>query len=239
MKKIFVISFALLFASNLLFAQNINDLVNAAANIVNRSSLTNDEIVKGLKEALKVGSDKSVSKASQVDGFLKNPSIKILFPPEAKAMETKLRSIGMGKQCDKFIETLNRGAEEASKSAVPIFVNAITQLSIGDGLKILNGSDNAATSYLKEQTTSQLKVAFTPVVKAALAKVKITNYWNPLATKYNKLPMVTKVNPNLEAYVTEKAIEGLFKLISEEEYKIRKDPGARVNDILKKVFGSK
>jgi hypothetical protein len=145
----------------------------------------------------------------------------------------------MGKQCDKFIETLNRGAEEASKSAAPIFIDAITKLSISEGLKLLNGGDNAATQFLKDKTTASLKVAFLPVVKKALAKVEITKYWNPLATSYNKLPLVKKVNPDLEGYVTDKAIAGLFKLIADEEYKIRKDPLARVSEILKKVFGAK
>jgi len=153
-------------------------------------------------------------------------------------METKLRAIGMGAECDKFIETLNRGAEEASKSATSIFLDAITKLTISDGMKILKGADNAATQYLKDNTTGQLKTAFLPIVKTALSKVEITKYWNPLATAYNKIPLVTPVNPDLNSYVTTKAIDGLFKLIAGEEYKIRKDPAARINDILKKVFGS-
>lgn len=201
-------------------------------------SLTNDEIVKGLKEALKTGVTNSVASSSKLDGFYKNAKIKILFPPEAKEMENTLRNLGMGSTCDKFIQTLNRGAEQAAKSATPIFVDAITKLTIADGLKILKGSDNAATQYLKDNTTTQLKAKFLPIVKAALSKVGVTKYWNPMAKKYNKIPLVTKVNPDLNAYVTGKAIDGLFKLIADEESKIRKDPAARVSDILKKVFGS-
>ncbi len=219
-------------------AQNIKSVFNNVNSTVNQGTLSNDDVIKGLKEALKVGTNNSVASTSKVDGFFKNTAIKILFPPEASAMETKLRSIGMGSQCDKFIEALNRGAEEASKSAGPIFIDAITKLTISDGMKILKGADNAATLYLKDNTTAQLKTAFLPIVKAALEKVEVTKYWNPLATAYDKIPLVTTVNPDLNTYVTTKAIDGLFKLIAGEEYKIRKDPSARINDILKKVFGS-
>ncbi len=228
-----------LFSGMQLKAQIINDLLQTATNVISKSSLSNDEIVKGLKEALNVGTNNSVASASKTDGFLKNAAIKIVFPSDARDMETQLRNIGMGEQCDKFVETLNRGAEEASKSAATIFINAVTNMTISDGIKLLNGGDNAATQYLKDNTSSQLKSAFTPIVKAALAKVKLTEYWNPLASTYNKLPFVKKVNPDLDAYVTDKTIDGLFKLIANEEYKIRKDPAARVSDILKKVFGAK
>lgn len=219
--------------------QNLNNWFNTASSYISKSSLSNDDIIKGLKEALNVGTNNSVASASKVDGFLKNPSIKILMPSEVKDMETTLRQMGMGPQCDKFIETLNRGAEEASKSAASIVISAISNMTISDGLKLLNGADNAATQYLKDNTSVKLKAAFTPIVKTALAKVQLTQYWNPLATTYNKLPFVKKVNPNLEVYVTDKTIDGLFKLIANEEYKIRKDPAARISDILKKVFGAK
>jgi hypothetical protein len=229
------------FVINLLSCKTQNTtlqgVLNTVNNTVNSGTLTNDEIIQGLKEALKVGTNNSVVSASKADGFFKNTTIKILMPPEAANMETKLRAIGMGTECDKFIETLNRGAEEASKTATNIFLTAITNLTISDGLKILKGADNAATEYLKTNTTTSLKTSFKPIVKTALEKVEVTKYWTPLATAYNKIPLVTAVNPDLDAYVTEKAIDGLFKLIAAEEYKIRKDPSARINDILKKVFG--
>jgi hypothetical protein len=219
-------------------AQNINNVINTVNSTMNSGTLSNADIVKGLKEALKVGTNNSVTSASKLDGFYKNTKIKIPFPTEAQAMETKLRALGMGTECDKFVETLNRGAEEASKSAASIFLDAITNLTISDGLTILKGNDNAATEFLKTNTTTKLKAAFLPIVKTALTKVEVTKYWNPLATAYNKIPLVTKVNPDLDAYVTEKGIDGLFKLIADEEYKIRKDPAARISDILKNVFGS-
>lgn len=216
----------------------INQVTNAVNNVTSgNTNLSNEEVVKGLKEALNIGTKNSTGKASKVDGFLKNPAIKIPMPPEAKSMETTLRGFGMNKPVDDFIVSLNRAAEEAAKDAAPIFLNAITSMSISDGFSILKGSDNAATSYLKDKTTAELKIKFKPIVAAALKKVQVTKYWKPLASRYNKVPMVKPVNPNLDEYVTNKAMEGLFKLLAEEELKIRKDPAARVTDILKKVFG--
>jgi len=143
----------------------------------------------------------------------------------------------MKKQVDEFVITLNRAAETASKEAAPIFINAITSMSISDGFAILKGNNNAATMYLKDKTSSQLKVKFNPVVKNSIGKVKVTQYWNPVINTYNKIPFIEKQNPDLEDYITTKAIEGLFLMIEKEEKKIRKDPMARVSEILKKVFG--
>lgn len=200
--------------------------------------LSNDEVIKGLKDALTVGTNNSTGIASKVDGYYKNPKMFIPFPPEAKQVKDKMDALGMKPQTDKFVMTLNRAAEEAAKNAAPVFINAVKGMSIGDGFGILKGADNAATQYLKDKTTAELKQKFTPIVKAAIDKVEVTKYWNPIITKYNKLPMVQKQNPDLTAYVTEKAMAGLFMLLAEEELKIRKDPLARVNDILKRVFGS-
>lgn len=200
--------------------------------------LSNDEVIKGLKDALTVGTNNSTGIASKVDGYYKNPKMFIPFPPEAKQVKDKMDALGMKPQTDKFVMTLNRAAEEAAKNAAPVFINAVKGMSIGDGFGILKGADNAATQYLKDKTTAELKQKFTPIVKAAIDKVEVTKYWNPIITKYNKIPMVQKQNPDLTAYVTEKAMAGLFMLLAEEELKIRKDPMARVNDILKRVFGS-
>lgn len=199
--------------------------------------LTNDEVIQGLKEALTVGTNNSSGLASKADGYLKNPKLFIPWPAEAKDMRTKLIKMGMQKKVTEFETSLNRAAEEAAKKAAPVFVDAVTGMSIGDGFAILNGADSAATHYLREKTFSPLKVQFMPVVKEAIAKVKVTSYWTPLATAYNKLPGVKKQNPDLNDYVATKAINGLMILILEEEAKIRKDPMARVTDILKKVFG--
>jgi hypothetical protein len=201
------------------------------------SKLTNEDIIQGLKEALEVGTRESATRSSAIDGFLKNDKIKIPFPPEAEKIKTTVENMGMQSQVNQFVLTLNRAAEEAAKDAAPIFVNAIKGMSIGDGLQILKGEDNAATSYLKQKTSAQLMEKFRPVVERAIAKVEVTKHWNPIITTYNKVPFVQKMNPDLEQYVTEKAVAGLFILIAEEEQKIRKDPLARVTDILKKVFG--
>jgi hypothetical protein len=202
-------------------------------------SLSNDEVIKGLKEALTLGTNNSSGLASKADGYLKNPKLFIPWPAEAKDMRDKLIKMGMQKKVIDFETSLNRAAEEAAKKAAPVFTDAITGMSIGDGFAILNGSDSAATHYLREKTFSPLKEKFMPVVKEAIATTKVTSYWAPLATAYNKLPGVKKQNPDLNDYVCTKAVNGLMVLILDEEAKIRKDPLARVSDILKKVFGFK
>jgi hypothetical protein len=203
------------------------------------TSLTNGEAVNGLKEALKQGANKAGTSASAVDGFYKNPAIFIPFPPEAQKVKEKCIQLGMQSQVTKFEETLNRAAEESAKTAAPVFVNAISGMTLGDGLGILRGSDTAATNYLRTKCTDSLKVKFRPIVANATKKVELTKYWNPLATAYNKIPMVTPVNPDLDGYVCDRAIHGLFKLIGDEEKNIRTNPLARGTDLLKKVFGSK
>lgn len=224
-------------------AQSLKDAANsiistATGKGTTSKPLSNDQVVKGLKEALTVGTNNSTSLASKADGYYKNPKLFIPFPHEAKDVKDKMDALGMKTQTDKFVMTLNRAAEEAAKNAAPVFINAVKGMSIGDGFTILKGSDNAATQYLKDKTNAELKQKFTPIVKAALDKVEVTKYWNPIITKYNKIPLVQKQNPDLTAYVTDKAMAGLFLLIAEEELKIRKDPVARVSDILKEVFGS-
>lgn len=200
--------------------------------------LSNEEIIEGLKEALNVGTKNSTAKASAVDGFYKNPKLFIPFPPEAKKVKETLDALGMQQQTGKFVMTLNRAAEEAAKDAAPVFLNAIKAMTITDGLTILKGSDSAATKYLQNTTHAELKTKFTPIVQNAINKVELTKYWNPLITEYNKVPFVEKQNPDLTAYVTDRALVGLFKLVAEEELKIRKNPAAQVTDILKRVFGS-
>jgi hypothetical protein len=159
------------------------------------------------------------------------------MPEEAKKVEKTLRGMGMGKQVDNAILSMNRAAEDASKSAAPIFINAIKNMSIQDALGILQGNDIAATSYLKEKTTLALTEAFRPVIEKSLEKVDATKYWNTLFTTYNKFSS-DKVNTDLVAYVTERGLAGIFYKVGEEEKQIRKDPLARTTDILKKVFGN-
>jgi hypothetical protein len=238
MLKISITVVTLLFCTVAFSQKNIFNQVNSAIHGSNgKKSLSNDDIVKGLKEALKVGTNNSTASASKLDGYYKNPLIKIPFPKEANSMESQLRSLGMDKEVDKFVETLNRAAEDAAKKAAPIFIDAVTKMTITDGVNILKGNNDAATQYLKNTSSSPLKDAFKPVIQSSLDKVEVTKYWKPLTTAYDKIPFVTKVNPDLNEYVTLKAIDGLFKLIADEELKIRSNPEARVTDILKKVFG--
>lgn len=200
-------------------------------------NVSNSEIVEGLKQALEVGTNNGTSKVSQLDGYFKNPAIKILMPPDVKMVESKLREYGMGDQVDKAIMQMNRAAEQAAKEAAPIFIGAIKNMTINDAVGILRGSNDAATVYLKNNTSTQLTEKFRPIVKKALDQTQATKYWNDVFSNYNKLPFVTPVNANLDDYVTQKALEGLFKTIADEELKIRQDPAARVTALLQKVFG--
>ena len=235
MRKLFLVTVVIVFVQ---FGQAQNNILNqVVTSVTGGGGLSNDQIIRGLKEALNVGTSNSTTMASKLDGFYKNPLIKIPFPPQAKNMEKQLRSVGMGKEIDKFTKTLNRAAEDAAKSAAPVFMDAITKMTINDGLQILNGGNEAATNYLKGASGAALKAAFIPIVKTSLNKVQITKYWTPLTKTYNRLPLSNKVNTDLNDYVTQRAIDGLFKLIAQEELKIRTDPQARINDILKTVFG--
>ncbi|MFK8046699.1 MAG: DUF4197 domain-containing protein [Crocinitomicaceae bacterium] len=203
--------------------------------------LTNEEVISGLKEALTIGIQNGANLASVTDGFFKNDIIKLPFPQDAIKIKEKAIELGLTGQVDKIELTLNRAAEEASKKAAPIFVDAIKNMSIADGFAILKGGDNAATNFLKKNTTEKLVAAFSPVVQNAIETVKLTEYWNPVANKYNfaaKLMGKPEINPDLNQYVTTKGIDGLFYMVEQEEAKIRKNPAAQVTDLLKKVFGS-
>ncbi|MBN4051278.1 DUF4197 domain-containing protein [bacterium AH-315-M05] len=199
--------------------------------------LTNEEVGRGLKEALTIGIKKGADMVSKEDGYFKNSSIKIPFPPDAIKVANKLRDMGFGQQVDKVILTLNRGAEHAAKEAKPIFISAIKQMTFTDVMLILKGEENAATEYLKRTTSDQLRIKFKPVIQNSLDQVGATKYWTDVINIYNKIPFIEKVNPDLNEFVTQKAMNGLFFMIAKEEAKIRKDPLARVTDLLKRVFG--
>lgn len=205
------------------------------SSVLGGGSLSTDEIAAGLKEALSVGAEKAGTNLSSLNGYFGNAAIKILMPEEAKKVEKKLRAIGLDKQVDEAILSMNRAAEDAAKSAAPIFVNAIKQMSIKDAANILKGGDFAATDYLKEKTTVSLTEAFRPVIEKSLANVDATEYWNTVFTAYNKVSL-SKINPDLTAYVTEKALTGIFYQVGQEEQQIRKEPLARTSELLKKVF---
>ncbi len=218
-----------------------NEILTTDGSGTSQPSLTEAEVSSGLKEALSVGITNAVDLTSVTDGFLGNAAIRLPFPEEAIKVKEKALEWGLDGQVEKFETTLNRAAESASKEALPIFKNAITSMSIQDAFGILNGGEGAATTYLKNKTTNDLVTAFRPKVDAAIAEVKLTNAWEPIINKYNTAMTFTggeKLNPDLGDYVTRKAITGMFYMVEKEENKIRKDPVARVSELLQKVFGS-
>ncbi|QNK62617.1 DUF4197 domain-containing protein [Pedobacter sp. PAMC26386] len=198
---------------------------------------TNSEIGTGIKQALEAGISKGADQLSMKDGFLGNMAVKILFPPEAQKVEKTLRSIGLGSLADNVVTSLNRAAEDAAKEAKPIFVSAIKQMTITDATNILLGSQNSATEYFKKATTAQLLEKFKPVINASLSKVGAAKYWGDATGQYNKLPMVKPVTTDLSGYVTQKAVEGMFIQVAQEELTIRNNLGGRTTSVLQKVFG--
>ena len=200
--------------------------------------LTTSEIVQGLKEALKVGTNNAVTALNIENGFYGNPLFKIPFPEEVKVVEEKLRAVGLDKIVDDFILNMNRGAEKAVSKAGPIFMNAIKEMTFDDARNILKGPDNAATEYFRNKTSTELSNAFEPGVQETLDQMHVTKYWSDVMTAYNKIPFTRSVETNLAKYVTEKTVKGVFHNLAKEEKLIRSDPKARVTEILRRVFGS-
>ncbi len=241
MKKLFLLALLVPMAS---FAQLDGLLKKASEKVQSKTSTSkssnvltgNLDISAGLKEALQKGITEQVTKLTAVDGFYKNEAVKILFPAELQKVDKTLRSMGLSSLADEGVKVLNRAAEDAVKEATPIFVNAITSMKITDAKNILLGNESAATAYLQGATSTQLYSKFNPVVKTSLSNVGADKVWEGIIKKYNAIPLVTKVNPDLNDYVTNKAMEGVFKMISIEEKKIRTDISARTSPLLKKVF---
>src|ERR1041385_2919305 len=227
-----IIAFLLVGCTSAQISQVISDFGKETGD----NTPTSSEVAEGLKEALLKGVSVGADKLSQADGYLGNAQIKIPFPPDAKRAEDRLRQLGLNNEVDRFIATLNHGAEDAAKDAKPIFISAIQQMTIQDAWSILKGQQDAATQYLKKTTTTQLKDKFKPVIQNSLNKVNATKYYSDLVNTYNKIPFVEKANPDLNSYATDLAIQGLFTMVAKEEKNIRQDPVARTSDLLKKVF---
>ncbi len=232
MKRLLIICSLFLFFSGCETAQQVLNSLPA-----NTTGLSSEQVAAGLKEALTIGTQNSTNQLSAVDGFFKNAAIKILMPPEAEKVISTLKSLGLNSLVDKAVLSMNRAAEDASKSATPIFVNAIKQMTITDAIGILRGGNNAATAYFKSKTTADLTAAFNPAINKALQQTSATKYWNDVFTVYNQFSK-NKVDTDLSSYVTGKTIDGIFYQVAVEEQKIRQNPAARVTDLLKKVFGS-
>ncbi|WP_044118024.1 DUF4197 domain-containing protein [Alkaliflexus imshenetskii] len=229
------------------------ELLQVVQTIDSDRPLTETEVVSGLKEALKVGTDSAARRLSRINGYYGDEMIRILLPPEAAVITENIHRIPGGeKMLQDLIIRINRSAEDAAKEVTPIFVNAITRMTIRDGFNILKGDKNAATQYLKANTYEQLKNLYQPKIKTSLDKALVAGIstnesWETLTSQWNRLAGsmagqiagLNKVEVELESYLTQRALDGLFVKLALEESKIRTDPMARVNDILKRVFGSK
>lgn len=235
MKKYFTL-FILIGTFFLSDAQTILDKAKNA--IAKNAGVSADEAGLGIKEALNNGVKGAVSFFNKPDGFLGNEFYKVLLPEEAKKMEKTLRDIGMGKMVDDAIVAINRGAEDAVGFAAPIFINAIKQMTITDALKLISGDKASITNYFREKTSVALKAAFLPIIKQSLDKTNGTKYYGDAVNRYNKIPFVKKMNPDLADHVANKTLFALFDRLAVEEKNIRSNPAARTSDLLKKVFGN-
>lgn len=198
--------------------------------------ISNAEISSGLRQALDLGIDKQVTKLTQPNGFFNNDLVRINLPPELQKVDKTLRDLGLNSLADEGLKVLNRAAEDAVKEATPIFVGAVKEITFADARNILLGNNTAATSYLTEKTSTPLYSKFSPVVKTSLDKVGATEVWTNIITRYNALPLTSKVNPDLTDYVTNEALKGVYTMIAIEEQEIRTNFAARTTDILKRVF---
>ena len=234
MKKFLILLILFPVISNAQFKNILKKSSETATGILNKNEKV--DIAAGLKEALTTGITEQVSKLMQVDGFYKNELVKIVMPEELSKVDKTLRKLGMGSLADDGIKALNRAAEDAVKEATPVFVNAIKNIKIADAKTILMGNKNAATTYLQQSTNKELYTKFLPVVQQSIGKVGADKIWNGIIQKYNTVPLVSKINPDLNDYVTNKALEGVFKMIAIEEKNIRTDLQSRTSTVLKKVF---
>ncbi len=211
------------------------EIINASAVEV---PLTEPEVAAALRDALARGASLGAARASRDKGYFGDPRLRIEFPPDAERAAATLRKIGFGDQVDRFERQLNRAAERAAASAKPIFIKAITAMSIDDAFEILRGPNDAATRYLRRETGGELRTAFGPIVRDALDETRATRYYAEIAETYNELPLTPDIEVDLAGYATERAIDGLFVMIADEEARIRADPAARTTKLLRRVFGS-
>jgi hypothetical protein len=221
-------------------AGNASDVLHRVAGSGNDASpgLTDSQVTDGLKEALQVGSEKAIEAVSQPDGYYGNPTVKIPLPESVQSAEQVLRATGFGSTVDAFELSMNRAAEKAAPEAKGLFLDAIQQMSISDAQKILNGRDNEATLYFKDKTSTQLESLFKPIIEDSMAQVGVTQSYQGLQRQMKTIPFAGGSAFDLDQYVTENAIDGLFKMLAEQEAMIRTDPAARTTDLLKAVFGN-
>jgi hypothetical protein len=229
--------FSVLFSLLLTFS-GCDQLLQVANETMYGLEPTSGEMTSGLKQALLKGAGDAVGQLGAEGGFLNNPQVKIPFPPEAEFAANTLRDLGLGNLVDDFVARLNRGASEGAKQALPIFRDAITGMSINDAKNILLGNQTAATDYFRARTSNQLAATFSPIIRSTLDEVNATKLWSDITSRYNSIPLVrNKVETDIVKYATDRALDGLFLKVAEEEMKIRENPLERTSEILKKVFG--
>ncbi len=232
---ILVILFAQVFSSHVCHA-GLFDGLKKLFRSSKQESVDDNTIIMALKEAISIGTDNAVTSASELDGYLANQAIKILIPENFKMVADGLRKIGYNKPVDDFILSMNRAAEKAAPEAKSIFIDAIKEMTFDDAKKILNGNETAATEYFKTKASQTLYDAFNPIISSSVNDVGATRYYKEMVGKFALLPFMKADTLNLDNYVTNKALDGLFYMIGEEEKKIRTDPAARVTELLEKVF---
>lgn len=226
--------FYLIFA--LLITTSCAELQGVVGSLPGQTGMDPAMIGNGLRQALDFGIDKQVTKLTRKDGFYKNPLVKILLPQELQKVDRTLREIGLSSLADEGLKVLNRAAEDAVKEATPIFVNAVREITFNDARNILLGPDNAATNYLENKTNTALYASFNPVIRNSFSKVGADQIWANIINKYNSIPFMDPVNPDLTDYVTNKALEGVYTMIAVEEKRIRTNITARTTTLLKQVF---
>ncbi len=216
----------------------LTDILEGIGKIIKGEVLSERKIIQGLKEALRIGTDNAVATVSRLDGYFGNPQIRIPLPEKIQKVEKLLRAVGFGSKVDAFELSMNRAAERAAPEAKALFVDAIKQMTISDARKILHGRDNEVTLYFEDKTRGRLYALFKPIVHKAMAQVGVTRSYQELDAKVRAIPFAEEITFDLDDYVTNKGLDGLFFMVAEEERKIRQDPLARVTDLLKEVFGS-
>jgi hypothetical protein len=236
-KTSFVVACFLVFSTTVSFAGFLDKVVKGIGASTKEKALDTDTMVSGLKEALSVGTEKAVKSVSQLDGYFGNEIIKILMPEKIQKVATTLKKVGFGEQVDEFVLSMNRAAENAAPKAASFFGDAIREMTFEDAKKILEGGDTAATDYFEEKTHDKIYGAFKPAISSSMDEVGVTRSYKDMMRKYESIPFADKKSMDLDDYVTNKALDGLFFTVGEEEKKIRTDPAARVTDLLKQVFG--
>lgn len=234
--RMFMFLFVVIFVSSLCHAGFLDDLIKRTG-FSGEKETEENTVVSGLKEALSISTEKAVIEVSSVDGYFANEAIKIMMPDKIKKVADVLKKVGYQKEVDDFVMSMNRAAERAAPRAASLFSNAIKSMTFDDAKGILNGGDTAATDYFKTETSDKLYEAFKPIVSSSMSRGGVTKSYKKMMGKYTSLPFMKEESLDLDHYVTEKAMDGLFYKIAQEEMKIRTDPAARLTELLKKVFG--